>query len=796
MNFVYSYSIFDIGQCNLKDSANSMLSIPKLQRGRVWNAYQIELLWDSLLRNFPIGTLIVLSDDIHADPPRGELLDGQQRVSAIISAFQEPRKNSDCVVWLDMNAVKKDRQYTFRVTTKAHPWGYPLDGGYYEAKTCRAAVKSANEKLGSSKVDWNILNFGPQGANVLPIPFCFFLKAQGQDKVKDVIRQCELMAKGQAQVWGEKYLEKVKNLDRREYEAIFEAITGLSDDKKEGYRIPAIVIDTKDDLDLLFGRIGLQGTRITNKELAYALMKSYWGEDNNDFGEVNKVRSEGIASEEDFAQLIFRLFASRSGIRDEIPPDYVRSLRLDTESNSEKSTIRNEILAAYHNNGELLSRLTARVDEWLLTCHTKGNTYHHIIRSDIASKKPSLYILLLRLALMERDGRLDSSITDEYIQAMAFYLYACLWDDSAIKRVYDCVMGCEGSITKETITNTLRDCISLGWAIPPVSTFSDFPGIQDSSIDAGWSLESFNKNKGYGLFERLFSYGNPWSSFVLELAESKYFKQQYKEYNPSRKDLWEGHNRPWDHDHIIPQKWIGENQPWSNFCSIWINSIGNIADIPFELNREKQDSDDWTYYERFYDKLLFYPENGRLSITEQLPENGFDEQRKEFFHFVRDRFLMIVEPFLLLINKLELYSTLSEIQITRKHFLLGAIKTFPDCTLHYYHNGIDKEIEDFEDNYAWQQPWLTLAKEIGDKERVVSLTMMYNKQGWFECQCGLRKKPDMYLEQMSNNDWWAHDGSFQRGRVWLTDNEGTVTTNNRYGWNPVQYFSELVNRFR
>ena len=602
-----------------------------------------------------------------------------------------------------------------------------------------------------------------------------------------------MMAKDRAQVWGEKYLEKVKNLDRSKFEAIFEAIKGLSDDNRDGYRIPAVVIDTKDDLDLLFERIGMQGTRITNKELSYALMKSYWGEDNNDFGEVNKKRSEGIASEEDFAQLIFRLFSSKNGIRDEIQPDYVRSLHLDADPNSEKSTIRNEILTAYHNNGELLSKLTARVDEWLLTCHDKGNTYHHIIRSDIASTKPSLYILLLRLALIEREERLDSSVTEEFIQAMAFYLYVCLWDDNAIKRVYGCLIGCNGILTKETITNTLRECISLGWAIPPVSTFRDFPGLQDLSLNAGWSVESFNKNKGYSLFERLFSYRNPWSTFVLELAESEYFKYQYKDYNPARKDLWEGHNRPWDHDHIVPQKWIGENQPWSNFCSIWINSIGNIADIPFELNREKQDSDDWSYYDSVPDQLLFYPRNGRLNITEQLPETGADEQRKEFFQFVRDRFLLIVEPFLSVINKLDLHSALSEIQITRKHFLLGAIERFPDCTLHYYHNGIDKKF-DFDDNYAWQQPWLSLAKDIGDKERVVSLTMMYNEQGWFECQCGLRKKPDMYVEQMSNNDWWAHDGSFQRGRVWLTNNKGAVTTYNRYGWDPVQYFSELINR--
>jgi len=34
-------------------------SVPILQRGLVWNPGQIELLWDSILRGFPIGALVL-----------------------------------------------------------------------------------------------------------------------------------------------------------------------------------------------------------------------------------------------------------------------------------------------------------------------------------------------------------------------------------------------------------------------------------------------------------------------------------------------------------------------------------------------------------------------------------------------------------------------------------------------------------------------------------------------------------------------------------------------------------------
>lgn len=42
-----------------KDDSN--VKIPELQRGLVWKPAQVELLWDSILRGFPIGSFL-LSD--------------------------------------------------------------------------------------------------------------------------------------------------------------------------------------------------------------------------------------------------------------------------------------------------------------------------------------------------------------------------------------------------------------------------------------------------------------------------------------------------------------------------------------------------------------------------------------------------------------------------------------------------------------------------------------------------------------------------------------------------------------
>lgn len=786
MNRVSSYNVFDLGRCNLSEKETSLLSIPKLQRGQVWKPRQVELLWDSLLRNFPIGTLIVLSEDSSKEQPKGELIDGQQRVSAIISGFQPISPKSDCIVWVDVNASElKDRKYAIRVTNRAHPWGYALDGSVYEARRRKTAIIHAEEIPGTSKLEWNILNFGPEGDGVLPIPLLFFLNANSDNKCKDVISQCEGLAE-MAPVWGKKYLAKVKELNESCFEMYFSAIQGLRDND---YSIPSIIIDTQDDLDLLFSRIGVQGTAITNKELAYALMKSYW--DSESFGPINKSVSEGLVSEEDFAQLVFRLFSSRTSLRGDITPEYVRSLQQNLDKDPEKELVRKDVLSAYDNNGDLLRTITNLVKDWLLNCPEGGTHYHPIIATEIATKKPSLYVLLLKIALLETQGK--SELSPAFIQALAFYMYTCLYNDKAINWIYSCISYLQEPVKEEFVSGLLRDCISFSceWALPIKDSFADYPALNDDAFDKDWTYERYSREFGSFLFERLFRYGSIESAFILKLAEHNYFNQQYSDYNPSRKDLWADLNRPWDHDHIIPQNWIGENTEWSQFCSLWINSIGNIADIPFELNRQKQDDADWSYYCEHADDLLFEPTQEILSLNEKLSDPGYDVQRKVFFNFVWKRFLAIAEPFLRVLGNLHLSDGLSENQLLRKRIIMSAWKQHPDCKLYYLHNGIEYEFKENE-IFGWQQAWVSLSKDIGHPERVVSLTLAIDDDNKFEAECGLRKRPELYVEQMNNHRWWE---SFARGKVSAEEVNGEWRAYSYHGWDLLKEFNSLMEKY-
>lgn len=128
--------------------------LPALQRGAVWKTKQTEQLWDSILRGFPIGSFILskaekeaiedigkgnfklkmIDTNTGSSEPTHFLLDGQQRATAIALGFYDiwsDKKVEDAplALWLDLSPNESKEavahnKYLFRVTTRAHIWGY------------------------------------------------------------------------------------------------------------------------------------------------------------------------------------------------------------------------------------------------------------------------------------------------------------------------------------------------------------------------------------------------------------------------------------------------------------------------------------------------------------------------------------------------------------------------------------------------------------------------------------------------------------------------------------------------
>ena len=89
-----------------------------------------------------------------------------------------------------------------------------------------------------------------------------------------------------------------------------------------------------------------------------------------------------------------------------------------------------------------------------------------------------------------------------------------------------------------------------------------------------------------------------WEAFLRKLmnsrelllyAQREYVAERFADYDPSQRDYWMGHNRPWDFDHLHAAKYVSnlkrKEKPYLDFAKQWVHTIGNLRAWPFEDNR-------------------------------------------------------------------------------------------------------------------------------------------------------------------------------------------------------------------
>ena len=103
-NYNLTFSLKDIAQW--ENGTNGIVAkVPILQRGLVWEQSQVELLWDSILRGIPIGSIVLckINNSIKQQVKSNDnqygthfILDGQQRCNAISLV---PYLPNWCIFW-------------------------------------------------------------------------------------------------------------------------------------------------------------------------------------------------------------------------------------------------------------------------------------------------------------------------------------------------------------------------------------------------------------------------------------------------------------------------------------------------------------------------------------------------------------------------------------------------------------------------------------------------------------------------------------------------------------------------
>ena len=286
--------------------------VPALQRGLVWKPGQIELMWDSLMRGFPVGSFVVRerlapeiqSDRHESDSTTHHLLDGQQRAQAIRLGFEDPfaeRLNkASQILWLDLAPTElgESRAFLFRLTTVAHPWGYrPVD----EAKPLQMHSIRESLRMCGQGLDEEGFPKRPRPtecwpiAAAVPVPFawlanldyaadesafwtCIRSRAellhdksphkQWATKVVDLL-EAPLTALGPRMIW--QGMRRLWNAEIPILELPEDAIAPPTDrESANGAQ------DDVTNIENLFHRLNRNGTRLDGDDLAYSMIKAYW----------------------------------------------------------------------------------------------------------------------------------------------------------------------------------------------------------------------------------------------------------------------------------------------------------------------------------------------------------------------------------------------------------------------------------------------------------------------------------------------------------------------------------------
>ena len=628
---------FTLKEISTWTGEKSPVTIPALQRGLVWKPSQVELLWDSILRGFPIGSFML------SDTPDGSfyLMDGQQRFNAISLGFgsiADPR----AIIWMDLRPEKiknSSRAFWIKATTAAHPWGFANNDecGTLSASDRRRAL--ADYGLGGRNIYNNQINLKgtwPFKAK-RPIPLNFLLDAPVDDAesfTTFVMERCRIDNDYRCL-----QVNPISEADKKSIESLYPAFKRLAsyniscnllsrDIMESESAISGIEGDTT-ALETLFTRLNTGGTRISQDDLNYSAIKAYWP----DIKETNDRIAERYMPPAKLVMLAFRLALTDRekdrNFKNTLSVKQIRALAKDDWA-------RRKICLLYENIGAIMSTIDSWLDVYDSNENPDSGATPAVLRTSIARNSPEIFLLLMHLASMKIEGRCQ--LPGDIIKALAFYLHWFSIDQgAAITEIY---ARCRCDVSLEAIGKAMSRSFGMGWLVAPYSP-DEMRRFLNIKSDRKWRIWSEDYLPWHEFINRVSWFSHSETKEMLLYAQRGFLNEHFQLYDPARQDMWDSHNRPWDYDHITPQDWMKYRGKGAHkdYCEHWLWNIGNMAAIPFETNRAKSNRQDYDFYLENKDALLFNEDSAgfRPDITWK------EEESFRFANITFDRCCRIYE---------------------------------------------------------------------------------------------------------------------------------------------------------
>jgi hypothetical protein len=628
------------------DIKNSIVELPPIQRGFVWKPKQIEDLWDSILRGYPIGSFLFskTSTNLH-------LMDGQQRATSIFLGHFNPYKATEAtkswsikgelpVLWLDINPATKPvtSKYLFRLTTRSHPWGYQATNNdtklrVSDRKKALDLFQKHPDNTRGYTTFKNTTTF-PFDASY-PIPLAFFIESKN---VGEIIAKAEeflpeyfstLRADFQNK---SEFVSLLKTTLSNELNEMFNSIKEIEELKIKSNIIEDRVLQEENEAEdpTLFVRINSSGTTLTGDDLIFSIYKAIFPEakdlmENIGMDFITPTQVLSLASRIVNSDLDSNKFTKKINVR-----EFQRKIKSDDF----KAGLKNQI------ETEQLKNLFEQAIE-IMSC--ENNTLFDgkippVIIKQFIKRNQELFLFFvywLRINKIE--------LTDHIKLKMVGKLLAFAWFDFAnIPRLWDKEIT-NNNFWEEPINELMwwdnKDGIHFLIKPDLLRDYYAQPHIEKMFIQNNkdrwglWEEGTGSKIKLY--FETVkgqkydLSTANDYfwkfigriqhNKQLILLAQREYINASFGDYN--QMDDVDDTNVPWDWDHIYPSEWVYRKGTCNQSIRDWNNTNGNFRALSLEQNRSEgkatpkgrltlEDSreisfvkDDWQYWQNINDRI-------------------------------------------------------------------------------------------------------------------------------------------------------------------------------------------------
>jgi hypothetical protein len=606
-----TFSLQDIANWQL-DTENSNVELPSIQRGFVWKPKQVEDLWDSLLRGYPIGSFLFskTSNKLH-------LMDGQQRATSIFLGHFNPYNTKDAtkawslkgelpIVWLDLKPTVKPAtsKYLFRLTTRSHPWGYQANKNetklsVSDRRKVLELFKQHPENTGGYTSFKNTTTFPFDAAH--PIPFAFLLESKNTDEVIEMVEQH--LPDYFATLRGNfndktEFISLLKIELKQELQNLFDNVKQLNQLKIKSNIIDDRVLQEENETEnpTLFVRINSSGTTLTGDDLIYSIYKAIFPEaktlmENIGLDFIAPTQVLSLASRIVASDLVNNNFIKKINVRDFQrrikKDDFKEGLRTLFESQKLKKLFQQaiEILSCKNNDlfdGQvppvIIKQLIKRNQDLFLFfvywLHINEVELNNQVKLKMVGKLLTFaWFGFDNLPKLWNDKITNANFWEEPLNELIW------WNDSdgieflmkpnLLREYY-----LQSKVENRFISNNQDKWGLLEEGIG-AEIVKYYNNVKSQEYDLSKANEFFYKFIGKIQYNRQ----------LILVAQRTYINATFGDYN--QMDDMDDTNVPWDWDHIYPSEWVYRKVYCNQSVKDWNNTNGNFRAISLEQNRKE-----------------------------------------------------------------------------------------------------------------------------------------------------------------------------------------------------------------